>query len=183
MSRPAEAAGPRSACLDAARAAEAAHDLPDGLLVAVALAESGLHANALNIGGRSYYPETTAQARKLLNGAGARQSVMAGCMQVNARVHARGSDWPLDPGKATTWAAKHLRMQYNRTGNWADAIRAWNGARPGVANKLVCRVQAKLQVLNSRENLMGRTGCRSNEIARVRRSGATLLELAEAPEN
>ena len=184
MSRPAEAAGPRSACLDAARAAEAAYDLPDGLLVAVALAESGLHAHALNIGGRSYYPETAGEAARLLNSADARQSVMAGCVQVNARVHdRRGSNWPLDPRQATIWAAKHLRMQYNRMGNWADAIRAWNGASPGSFNKLVCRVEAKLEVVVPGENVLGRTGCGRTEIARVRRSGVQLLELAEAPGN
>ncbi|RKK05730.1 transglycosylase [Pseudoroseomonas wenyumeiae] len=184
MSRPAEAAGPRSACLDAARAAEAAYDLPDGLLVAVALAESGLHAHALNIGGRSYYPETAGEAARLLDGAGARQSVMAGCVQVNARVHdRRGSNWPLDPRKATVWAAKHLRMQYDRLGNWADAIRAWNGAAPGSSNKLVCRVEAKLEVVVPGENVLGRTGCGRGEIAWVRRSGVQLLELAEAPNN
>jgi hypothetical protein len=183
MSRPAEAAGPRTACLDAAKAAEAAYDLPDGLLVAVALAESGLHAHAMNIGGQSYYPETAVEARRLLASAGAGQSVMAGCVQVNARVHARNSDWPLDPVRATAWAARHLRLQYERTGNWADAIRRWNGGSPGTANKLVCRVQAKLDVVNPGVDLMGRTDCGRNEIARVRRSGVALLELAEAPGN
>jgi hypothetical protein len=183
MSRPAEAAGPRTACLDAAKAAEAAYDLPDGLLVAVALAESGLHAHAMNIGGQSYYPETAVEARRLLASAGAGQSVMAGCVQVNARVHARNSDWPLDPVRATAWAARHLRLQYERTGNWADAIRRWNGGSPGTANKLVCRVQAKLDVVNPGVDLMGRTDCGRTEIARVRRSGVALLELAEAPGN
>jgi hypothetical protein len=184
MSRPAEAAGPRSACLDAARSAEATYDLPNGLLVAVALAESGLHAHALNIAGRSYYPETVGEAQRLLNNAGSNQSVMAGCVQINARVHDRGgSNWPLDPRQATVWAAKHLRMQFSRVGNWADAIRAWNGAPPGTSNKLVCRVQAKLELVGSNDGVLGRTGCGRAEIARVRRSGADLLELAEAPGN
>jgi hypothetical protein len=148
--------------------------LPDGLLVAVALAESGLHAHALNIGGRSYYPETAGEAARLLDSAGARQSVMAGCVQVNARVHdRRGSNWPLDPTKATTWAAKHLRMQYNRMGNWADAIRAWNGAPAGSSNKLVCRVQAKLEVVAPGENVLGSTGCGRTEIARAAQRPAT----------
>ena len=182
-SNPAEAAGPRYECLEAVRAAEATYDLPSGLLVSVALAESGLHAHALNIGGRSYYPETATEARKLLASAGARQSVMAGCVQVNARVHARGSDWPLDPRQAANWAARHLRTQYNRIGNWADAIRLWNGGAPSSTNKLVCRVEAKLQVVNPGSSLLGRTGCGRGEIARVRNSGAALLELAEAPEN
>jgi hypothetical protein len=137
----------------------------------------------MNIGGQSYYPETAVEARRLLASAGAGQSVMAGCVQVNARVHARNSDWPLDPVRATAWAARHLRLQYERTGNWADAIRRWNGGSPGTANKLVCRVQAKLDVVNPGVDLMGRTDCGRNEIARVRRSGVALLELAEAPGN
>ncbi|MBC9207607.1 transglycosylase SLT domain-containing protein [Roseomonas aerophila] len=182
MSRPAEAAGPRSACLEATRAAEAAYDLPDGLLVSIALAESGLHAHAMNIGGRAYYPESAGEARRLLANAGAGQSVMAGCVQVNARVHARNSDWPLDPQRSANWAARYLRMHYDRVGNWADAIRRWNGGAPGTANKLVCRVQAKLEVVNPGSNLLGSTGCGRSEIARVRRSGVTLLELAEAPD-
>jgi hypothetical protein len=32
---------------------------------------------------------------------------MAGCVQVNARVHARGSDWPLDPMTSADWAGGH----------------------------------------------------------------------------
>jgi hypothetical protein len=38
-------------------------------------------------------------------------------------------------------------------------------------------------VVNPDENVLGATGCGRNEIARVRRSGAQLLELAEAPQN
>ncbi len=183
VSRPAEAAGPRSECLEAARAAEAAYDLPQGLLVSVALAESGLHAHALNIGGRSFYPESAVEARRLLASASAGQSVMAGCVQVNARVHAPGSDWPLDPRRAANWAARHLRTQYERIGNWADAIRLWNGGAPASSNKLVCRVEAKLQVVNPGSTLLGRTGCGRGQMARVRNSGTTLLELAEASGN
>ncbi|MDQ1079329.1 hypothetical protein QE401_001855 [Pseudoroseomonas cervicalis] len=176
---PAEAAGPRNACLEAVRAAELRHDLPDGLLVAIALAESGLHAHALNIGGRSYYPESRAEARRLLVNAPARSSVMAGCVQVNARVHARnGADWPLDADRAADWAARYLRQHYNTTGNWAAALRRWNGG--GHAQQLVCRVDAKLQVVNPGSGALGNPSCGRGQIARVRRDGAALLELAEA---
>ncbi|MDJ0387206.1 transglycosylase SLT domain-containing protein [Roseomonas sp. E05] len=179
MSSPAMA-GPRSACLDAVRAAEARYDLPDGLLVAVALAESGLHAHALNIGGRAYYPDSRAEARRLLTGASARQSVMAGCVQVNAQVHApRGSDWPLDPQKSADWAARYLRQQYEAAGNWADALRRWNGGGP-TSIKLVCRVEAKLQVVNPDSTVLGAPRCGGTQMARARRDGRALLELAEA---
>ncbi|MFZ6764342.1 transglycosylase SLT domain-containing protein [Roseomonas sp. KE0001] len=175
-------AGPRNACLEAARAAEARFDLPDGLLVAVALAESGLHAHALNIGGQAYYPDSRAEARNLLKSSQG-QSVMAGCVQVNAQVHAKGgADWPLDPRRATEWAARYLRQHYDTYGNWADALRRWNGAAPGTVNKLVCRVQAKLQVVSPGSALLSGNGCRNTEIARVRRDGRALLEMAEAPD-
>ncbi len=179
FSQPAEA-GPRNACLEAVRAAEVKHDLPEGLLVAVALAESGLHAHALNIGGRAYYPESRSEARALLVQAPARASVMAGCVQVNARVHARnGNDWPLDPARSADWAARYLRMHYENTGNWSDALRRWNGG--GAASmKLVCRVDAKLQVVNPGSTVLGDPDCGRSQVARGRRDGRALLELAEA---
>jgi hypothetical protein len=173
-------AGPRAECLAATRAAERAHHLPEGLLVSVALAESGLHAYALNIGGRAHYPADGAAARRLLAGAGAGQSIMAGCVQVNARVHARGSDWPLDAPRAADWAARTLQQAYQRTGNWPDAVRRWNGGRPATANRLVCRVQAKLQVVNPGSMAMAGAACGAGEIARVRRDGHLLIAQAAA---
>ncbi|MCQ4160417.1 lytic transglycosylase domain-containing protein [Roseomonas sp. GC11] len=178
--RPAEA-GPRNACLAAVRTAELKYDLPEGLLVAVALAESGLHAHALNIGGRAYYPQSRAEARAILARAPAKASVMAGCVQVNARVHARnGNDWPLDPERSADWAARYLRMHYDAAGNWAVALRRWNGG--GHAAVLVCRVDAKLQVVKPGSGALGHPACGGARIAQVRRDGAALLELAEAGE-
>ncbi|SUE43306.1 transglycosylase SLT domain-containing protein [Roseomonas gilardii] len=170
---------PRAACLSAAREAEARNGLPEGLLVAVALAESGLHAYALNIGGRSYFPDTPEAARRLVAGARPSQPIMAGCVQVNARVHAARSDWPLNPARATDWAARHLRAKYDGTGDWGDAIRAWNGGSPRTRDELVCRVQAKLQVTNPASRLLEREQC-GTRFARDRRSGEALLEVAEA---
>ncbi len=166
---------PRAACLQAARAAERVHGLPDGLLVAVALAESGLHAYALNIGGRSYFEPTADAARRRVAAAPARSSIMAGCVQVNARVHAPRSDWPLDPGRATDWAAALLRANYNRSGDWAEAIRRWNGGSGGTAQRLVCRVRAKLQVAGPATDVLASAGCGGAETARVARNGTALL--------
>src|SRR5690606_38999826 len=117
---------------------------------------------------------------RLLADARAEDSVMAGCVPVNAREHARNTDRPLDPKRSANWAARCLRAPYERVGHWVDAIRRWNGGAPGTANKLLCRVQAKLDVVSPGSNLLSGTGCGRNEIARVRRSGVTLLEMAEA---
>ncbi|WP_281271361.1 transglycosylase SLT domain-containing protein [Humitalea rosea] len=171
---------PRARCLQAARAAEARHGLPEGLLVAVALAESGLHAYALNIGGRSHFAPDAATAHRLVASAPAQASIMAGCVQVNARVHAPRSDWPLDPVRATNWAAEHLRDYYNRSGDWAEAIRRWNGGSTSTANRLVCRVRAKLQVVSPGAIFLNGPACGQAETNRVARNGVALLEVAEA---
>ncbi|WP_254453758.1 hypothetical protein [Siccirubricoccus sp. G192] len=139
-----QAASPRGACLDAARRAERIHGLPQGLLVAIALSESGLHAHALSIGGRAHYPEDLATARRLLRAAGG--AAMAGCVQVNAGVHARGSDWPLDAERSADWAGGLLRRWFMETGSWAAALRRWHGGSPASSRHAMCRVRAKLEV-------------------------------------
>ncbi|MCR0980858.1 transglycosylase SLT domain-containing protein [Roseomonas populi] len=170
---------PRAACLDAVRQAERAHDIPEGLMVAVALAESGLHAHAMNIGGRAYFPDGMAEARRIYNSARPGQYVMAGCVQVNARVHARNSDWPLDPWRSADWGAGYLRQHYEKAGNWADAIRRWNGGGAS-GDRLACRVMAKLKVSNPGSSVLSDTRCGATNIARERRNGEALLEVAEA---
>ncbi len=170
---------PRAACLAAARRAEQVHGLPQGLLVAIALSESGLHAHALNIGGRSYFPEDLPTARRLLTDASARNGVMAGCVQVNARVHARGSDWPLDPVRATDWAGGLLRRWYMETGSWQDAIRRWHGGSPAASQRVVCRVRARLEMTAPGSTLLQGAPCRATDSLEARRNGAPLLEVAE----
>jgi hypothetical protein len=177
------AASPRAACLQAARAAERRHRLPEGLLVGIALNESGLHAHALNIAGRAYYPETRAEAERLLRGTRAGY-VMAGCVQVNARVHARGGQaWPLDPVRATDWAARYLRQHYETYGDWGMAVVRWHGGSPAMMRRLVCRVRSKIDVV-APDSPLFEERCRGTraQMARFRSDGRALLELAEAPD-
>jgi hypothetical protein len=172
---------PRSACLAAVRRAELAHGIPAGLLVAIALSESGLHAHALNIGGRAHFPDQVATARLLLAQAPAHASVMAGCLQVNARVHARGSDWPLDPRRAADWSAQHLRRFEAGSADWTSALIRWHGGSPASSRRVVCRVRAKLEAVSPGADILRDVGCGSGPtVARVRRDGAKLLEVAEA---
>jgi len=46
---------------------------------------------------------------------------------------------------------------------------------------VLCRVRAKLEVAAPGSAVLADAPCNGAEIARVRRSGATLLEIAEAP--
>jgi hypothetical protein len=176
------ATSPRAACLAAARRAEQVHGLPGGLLVAIALSESGLHAHALNIGGRSHYPEDLATARRMMAQAPAGRSIMAGCIQVNARVHARGSYWPLDPVRSADWAGGMLRRWYMETGTWDRALRRWHGGSAAGTRQAICRVRAKLEITAPGLDLLQTGPCPQGETRQARRNGASLLEVAEAQE-
>lgn len=171
---------PRGACLNAARRAERIHGLPDGLLVAIALSESGLHAHALNIGGRAHFPQTPGEARALLAGAPRGSAVMAGCLQVNARVHARGSDWPLDAERSADWAGGLLRRWHVETGSWTKALARWHGGSPASTRRVLCRVRAKLEVTAPGSPVLSDARCAS-DMAREMRNGAILLSVAEMP--
>ncbi|MBS7811680.1 hypothetical protein [Roseococcus pinisoli] len=170
---------PRAACLAATRRAEEVHGLPQGLLTAIALAESGLHAYALSIGGRAHFPETESAARALYSGAPAGRSIMAGCVQVNARVHARNSYWPLDPVRSADWAGGIMARWAAETGSWSEALRRWHGGSPASTRRLVCRVRAKMEVTNPRSTLFDDYQCDSSQAERTRRNGAAHLATAE----
>jgi len=178
---PDETLSPRAACLAAARHAERKHGLPDGLLVGIALNESGLHAHALNIAGRAYYPTDREEAGRLLRNTRAGY-VMAGCVQVNARVHARGGQtWPLDPWRATDWAAAYLRQHYDTYGDWGRAVVRWHGGNPRMTTRLVCRVRSKIDVVAPESGIFTER-CRGSaaQMARFRQNGRALFEMAEA---
>lgn len=171
--------GPRAACLLATRRAEQIHGLPHGLLTAIALSESGLHAHALSIGGRAHFPAGVDEARRLL--LGSRGSVMAGCVQVNAGVHARGEDWPLDPFTAADWAGGMLaRWARENDGSWTEALRRWHGASRGNVNGLVCRIRAKLDVTNPASDLFQSARCNERQATRLRSDAEVHLRTAEA---
>ena len=162
--------GPRAACLDATRRAEQVHGIPAGLLTAIALSESGLHAYAMNIGGRAVFPETAEAAASLLRAAGARRSVMAGCLQVNARVHARGETWPLDARLSADWAGNML-ARWGHDHGWAEALRRWHGGSVAATPRLVCRVRAKLEVTQPGSTLFDEFNCNAAREDRTRRNG------------
>ncbi|RVT98775.1 hypothetical protein EOD42_01300 [Rhodovarius crocodyli] len=170
--------GPRAACLDGTRRAEQIHGLPRGLLTAIALSESGLHAYAMNIGGRTVIPEDGEAAARLLRAASSRRTVMAGCLQINARVHARGETWPLDARISTDWAGGVLARWGHELG-WDEALRRWHGASTRNHARLVCRVRAKLDVVNPDSTLFQEYDCNPGREARTRANGEAHFAAAE----
>ncbi|UPY39033.1 transglycosylase [Sediminicoccus sp. KRV36] len=170
---------PRAACLQATQRAEQVHGLPTGLLTAIALAESGLHAYALSIGGRAHFPETEEAARALVDGAAPRRSIMAGCVQVNARVHARNSHWPLNPDASADWAGGMMARWARETGSWSTALRRWHGGSPASTQRLVCRVKAKMEVTSPGSDVFDDWSCNTGHAERTRRNGAVHLATAQ----
>lgn len=134
---------PRDSCQSAAVAAERTNGLPAGLLTAIAGTESGMHPTALRVGGRGIYPPSKQAAEVVAKRALSRsQSVMAGCMQVNLRVHdPKGELWALEPKAAADWAADYLKALHRRLGSWQLAISAYGGDR---GHTYVKRIEQRL---------------------------------------
>jgi hypothetical protein len=134
---------PWTACRRAIVAAEPRSGLPPGLLLAIAMVESGRGDPrtgrvepwpwALNVEGEGRMPESRAAAAAevaALQAAG-RRSIDIGCMQVNLLHHpAAFPDVPsgLEPASNVRYAIAFLRDLHARLGNWAEAIANYHSA-------------------------------------------------------
>ena len=108
---------------------------------------------------------------------------MAGCVQVNARVHARNSFWPLDPMRSADWAGAIMARWAGETGSWSEALRRWHGGSPASTQRLVCRVRAKMEVTNPDSTLFDNYSCNGALTERTRRNGAAHLAVAQRMSN
>lgn len=172
-------------CVAAARAAEAVADLPDGLLVAVAVVESALHPYAVGSERDARYARSTAQAKAAARAmAPGARSVSGGCFQVNIGVHARdGAAWVFDPAESATFAAQLLNTLRARHGGWAAALAAYHGASPdgSVGRAYACRVRAALaEIAPASLPAIRLASCPAGPTRAMRAKAATLLELAGA---
>jgi hypothetical protein len=136
---------PWTACRRAIAAAERGSLIPPGLLLAIALVESGRPAPggstapwpfALNAEGGGRFPETREAALAEVEALRARgvRSVDIGCMQVNLLHHPEA--FPdlqagFDPATNVAYAIRFLRELRARTGNWAEAVAQYHSAVPG----------------------------------------------------
>ena len=136
-----------AAAQDCARlAAEAGADagLPDGLLPAIALVESGRGDGnggiapwpwTLNQGGKGMYFDTRDEALAYLKQAVASgvTNIDVGCMQLNWKWHAAGFASPedmIDPTQNTRYAARFMTELQNRLGSWDVAAAAYHSTDP-----------------------------------------------------
>jgi hypothetical protein len=136
-----QAAEDWSACRRAIAAIEPGSGLPPGLLLAIALVESGrAHPAtgrvepwpwAYNAAGEGRLPPTRGVARaevEARQAAGVR-SIDVGCMQVNLAHHPDAFpslDRAFDPETNVRYAARFLRSLYARSGDWPQAIAGYH---------------------------------------------------------
>lgn len=150
---------PRTVCASAIQVAELRHGLPEGLLQAIAIVESGRHPFAINLGPEdgARYPARRADAHALiLDALGRGERPMVGCFQVNVAVHApQDPGWALDPSRAADWAAiylaSHARGPSSDDTRWHAAVVRYQGGRGASADRYVCRVAGALNRLGHTE--------------------------------
>jgi soluble lytic murein transglycosylase-like protein len=143
--RPAPAPDPWLACRQAIAAAEPASGLPPGLLLSIALVETGRAMPgsgrlepwpwSLNVEGEGRVHASraaaVADAQALL--AAGRRSIDVGCMQVNLLHHPNAFpsvEQGFDPAVNVAYAIRFLRSLQARLGSWEAAIAAYHSSDP-----------------------------------------------------
>lgn len=148
-----------AAAQDCARlAAEAGAEagLPDGLLPAISLVESGRGTGnggiapwpwTLNEGGKGMYFDTREEALAYLADALARgvTNIDIGCMQLNWKWHSAGFASPeemIDPTRNTRYAARFMTELHSRLGSWEVAASAYHSTDPDRGRRYLEKVMA-----------------------------------------
>jgi len=146
-------------CIDAARIAAAEHGVPQAVMLAITLTETGRTVQgstrpwpwAVNSGGESHWFDSAAAAEnhaqsRLAAGA---TSFDLGCFQLNWRWHnaAFGSAAAmLDPLANARYAAEFLARFYRESGDWSVAAGAYHSRTPQYATRYRARFEEYLAV-------------------------------------
>ncbi len=146
------------ACRTAAQKVERANDMPQALLQAISLVETGRRGPdgkhtawpwTINSHGKGYRFATKDDAiwavrRLMADGA---RSIDIGCMQVNLRYHPRAFtslEEAFDPAANMAYAASFLTRLKDRHGNWRAASARYHSYNPKLREKYANRVDKTL---------------------------------------
>ncbi len=143
--RPAQAGD----CRSLAAVAEPEFGIPEGLLQAMAMVETGIYGMAwpwtINAGGKPYYMLTEADAQELARRAVAvyGDQVAMGCMQIYLRWHAQefhDLQEILQPAANVRYAAAYLVSLHQRYGSWVSAVQHYHASDPTAQLIYLCKV-------------------------------------------
>lgn len=164
-------------CTTAALEAEQTLDIPSGLLLAIALVETGgggaPNALALNVGGRAVISSDPAIAKLHLRDSHGhvRANVNAGCMQLSVYYHRsefRPVEKILDPDANVWYAAKMMARLRRDSANWAEAVARYHGGSIAQSRGYVCKVWRNLNQLSPESaKLLGAAHCSPVEQVRI----------------
>jgi hypothetical protein len=150
---PPPAAADQGLCVGAIRAAERRFDLPAGLLMAVALTETGRQIGgafvpwpwAINAAGEGVWLEhrrAAIERTRALQASGV-ESIDVGCMQVNLKWHQAAFaslEAAFDPRTNVTYAARFLQELRARSRDWLEAAGQYHSADPAQARPYLARL-------------------------------------------
>ena len=151
-------AGPNP-CTASVAEAERIFGIPEGLLQAMAINESGMKGQpypwALNVGGRVVYAGNLDAAQKILDErrAKGRKNLFAGCMQLS--VHHHGNAFGslrdlLQPKRNVAYAAKYLASHFEDYSDWELAVRRYQGGKSRQSAAYFCKVLRILRDIKPR---------------------------------
>ena len=144
---------PAALCLAAARHASAETGVPEAVLLALTLTETGRAGKngamspwawALNRGGKSLWFDTADDAIDYLATALAEgaTNIDLGCFQLNWRWHAAGfasAQEMIDPAANALYAARLVARHFDDTGDWTSAAAAYHSTTPEYAERYLSR--------------------------------------------
>ncbi|MCB8823544.1 transglycosylase SLT domain-containing protein [Microvirga rosea] len=155
FSLPFQAQANTNACEREMIRAASKHGVPLGMLYAVGLAETGnrgsLQPYAMNIEGRAYFAQSTAEALQRFEEArrAGAKLIDLGCMQINHYYHRErfsSLESMLNPRDNVEYAAQYLKQLHTREGTWTMAIARYHaGPNNDPAQKqYVCRIMTNM---------------------------------------
>ena len=144
---------PADLCLAAAVQAAKETGVPQTVLLAVMLVETGRNGRpwpwTINLAGQGHWLDSAEAAHDLAEEAleNGTASVDLGCFQLNYRWHGAAfaslADM-LDPAQNAAYAAGYLAQHHARTGDWAAAAAAYHSATPEIAARYRTRFETTL---------------------------------------
>lgn len=150
-------ASPGDLCRGAIAAAERQWHIPDRLMAAIGVVESGKRDASgvrspwpwtINAEGAGHWFDSKAEAVAAVQALQARgvRSIDVGCMQVNLMHHAdafASLDQAFDPAANAAYAGRFLTQLYEQTGTWPKATAGYHSLTPGIGEPYAEQVAAE----------------------------------------
>ncbi len=164
-----------ASCTEHVLEAEQELSIPRGLLLSIALVESGQDGSpqpfAMNLDGKTVYSDSASEAKAhLLDKQGrVRQNATVGCMQLSVQHHRanfRPVERILDPSANVWYAARYLKRLRADSGSWSVAVARYNGGSRSQQRDYTCKIYQHLESLDKNSaSLLEGTRCAQGDPA------------------